>query len=237
MVDSSAENWEFQLRTSGVWNSTGVQIDIASLHLGRDFRIEAGGEWIRTFEVGRNQDALIPHVNFDETGSNSPHAPVLDEKVLRVILQPIDTFELIAKDHPQLFVTSTLGLRTANHLKIGSVAATAPVTVRGERGGTGGTIFFEREYPASAFGPADTEVTIDFEGFVEVPTGILIDFSFHSSVAFALKTNGPPLDNAWVAVDLTLLDEQDFILDNLTFSDELDLTMDRELNFTVGRFF
>ena len=54
------ENFEFQLRTGGVWNDTGIQIAASTIHLGRDLRIGGAGDWVRLTNTAESLQALIP---------------------------------------------------------------------------------------------------------------------------------------------------------------------------------
>lgn len=229
------KNFQFQFRGSGGWNDTGLRISETSISVGRDLIFESAGEWIKTFNRVRQQSALIPHADFDETGSTVVHAPQVGAQQIRLVIQPIDISEVVSTSHKIVFFNFRGALRTGTYYRVGSVAATEPVVLTARRDDINGEIFFSRSYAPSVFSPANSEVFLDLRGLIEFASGINISIELSSVAPFALKYDGGSL--IWVAVDLTPIGKQEMIQDNLTLSRELDITFDREANWVTKRYF
>jgi len=94
MPDVTDENFEFQLRQDDVWNDTGIQIAASTIHLGRDLQMSGAGEFIRTTEVINDTESLVPHVTYDDDGTEIAHTPILGPKFTRFIVQSDDASEI-----------------------------------------------------------------------------------------------------------------------------------------------
>jgi len=71
----------FELRTDGVWNDVGVRISSDSLEIGRDMNVSSAGGFLETFSIASpvgHQRAVIPHNEFNESGTQGGHMPILD---------------------------------------------------------------------------------------------------------------------------------------------------------------
>lgn len=238
LPDSTSENIEFQLRTDGVWNETGIQIAGATIHVGRDLDISAGGEYIQTLEATANKNSLIPHVAFDDNGTGFPHNPVLGKKVVRLLLQPDESFEVtgtdlqVTTDNPLTNPNTGAVLASRLYMKTGSIGATAPVTIVFRRGSSVGPVFFQQVLPVSLMGTPNTEFFINLFGFLEGTPGQDISIQLFSNEIFSLKSNSSGV--FFGGIDAFPLVEVDLLQDNLLLANDAGLIITNDASFAVG---
>lgn len=189
IVDDTAENVEFQLREAGVWNVTGIQIAASSVFLGWSLKLSGAGEWIQTFESVSGDQALIPHVNYTDAGTEVVHSPVLGAKVIKNILQPDDSEEVSGK----VLSLSVLGIDTTllskAYFRTGSIGGTAPVSIALRDGSASGQIFWQKQFPTSLFATPNIEITIELESLVETKAGETVFIEIASDEDISLKSN------------------------------------------------
>lgn len=183
---------EFQLRTDGVWNDTGILIAASTVYLGRELQISAGGEWVLTKDAGTDIRSLIPHVRFDPASGTDETivVPVVGALNEDVIIQPDDTGEAEQNSFQFLGASAFLVLANALILKTGSTSATDNVTVKLYRDGFGTGLFYQRTYPQASF-PADTDITLTTDGLVELFENevFYIDITVDDGGFLSLKTD------------------------------------------------
>lgn len=159
---------EFQLRSNGVWNDTGILIAASTVYLGRELQLSGGGEFILTKDVSSDIRSLIPHVRFDTQGGTEETVvvPSVGAITQDFILQSDDTGEISAAAIQFTAASTALALANALLLRTGA-AATGDVTVSLYRTSFTEDLFYQRVYPQSSF-PANSDVTLTTDGLVEL---------------------------------------------------------------------
>jgi hypothetical protein len=199
---------EMQLRTSGVWNDTGIQVAASTVHLGRDLRISAAGDFILISDVDDEEQSLIPHVEFTETEGTTepPHSPVLTPLQEAFVLQPIFSVDTLTDKHVSQATSPARILVKDFHVRIGATAPTEPVQMRIYNGfDESGILFFEWTYPASDF-TANTEIELDTHGLVGVDDGTPVFEVLESAAPFSLLGAGP--EEPWRAISFHIVSEE-----------------------------
>lgn len=183
---------EFQLRSNGVWNDTGILIAASTVYLGRELQISGGGEWMLTKDSGTDIRSLIPHVRFDAATGTEETVVVPGVGILNsdVILQPDDTGRLESSLFQFTGLSTDLVLANALILRTDTGGATDAVTVSLYRDGFGSGLFYQRTYPTSSF-PSDSDIKLTTDGLVELLAGALfyIELSVSSGGFLDLKTD------------------------------------------------
>lgn len=199
VVDELLENVEFQFRSAGVWNVTGIQIAAASVFLGWSLKLSGVGEWLQTFEDVTGNNALIPHVFYTDAGTGTVHSPVLNAKLIKIIFQPDDSEEVTGTTLSIDVMGATNALLSKAYLRVGSIGATSPVMVTLRAGSSTGVIFWQENFPASVFGTPNSEVDIELESLVETIIGDNIYVEMKSDNPISLKSNLAGV--WWIATD------------------------------------
>ncbi len=212
---STGVNAEFQLRASGVWNDTGIQIAASTIFLGRDLEVKAAGDWILTTDVQVDHEALIPHIEFTDAAGTVPyaHVPILSPLIEDFPIQPDFSSEVITNAYRGSSTNPAELLVKRIKYKTGSVAATDDVTVSYNR--PPGVTFWTQNYPASHF-PANSDVTIELKGLLEGFPGETINTEIDSNANFSLKSDLSGV--AYAVGDFYLLTEESL----MTFESGLD---------------
>lgn len=204
---STSENVEFQLRTEGVWNDTGIQIAASTIFLGRDLEIQGAGDWISTTDVQLDHLALIPHIEYDDEGTrDAAHIPILKPLVVDFPIQPIFDTEIITSSHIDVQINPLDLLAKDTKMKTGSVAATEPVTIEFSR--PTGVVFWKKNLPASQFA-AGVDVAIELDGLVEAFAGEIIETRITSAATFSLL--GDSSGEAYTLLSFFEISEEDII--------------------------
>lgn len=235
LPDLTGENAEFQLRTGGIWNDTGLQIAASSIALGRDLKLSGAGEFLQTASVNQASEALIPHTNFTDSGTNFPITPVLGQLIERVVAQPDDSDERVGTTLSTSILSPFNGLLPKAYARTGSVGATEPVCLTIRNGGPTGPIYWQRNLEAALLGTPNTEFEIDFEGFLQANIGILVHLEMVSDATFSLKTN--PAGVWWQALDFQVIAEEDLISDNLVLANDAGLVFQNDGGFIANDVF
>lgn len=212
LPDALGSNVEFQFRSNGVWNDTGIQIASDTVHLGRELRMSAAGKFLHTRDASLEEDALIPRSPFDPNqGTTGPSlVPVLDSLVHDIPLQSDFSSEVVGPTYSAQTTNPVDGLNRTIHIKTGSVAATAPVVVSYYRGSAADPdkLFWRRIYHQSVFG-ADLDVDIELIGLVEVVTNESVFVEYTSAADFSLRTNA--LGEAYALLDVYAVAEEEIV--------------------------
>lgn len=206
------EDEEFQLRKEGVWNDTGIQIAAATMKLGRELLVSAGGEFIRTGSISDpNFEALIPHIQFTDDGtSQSAHLPILSAKIIKRPFQPDDSSVRTGTNISYFGPAPSTEFVTAIYYRTGPTAATQPVTLTVRITSFDGLIIFRQAFPASTF-PANTEIKLDAIQAVSVILEQNLFVSLTSDAVFSLKVESTFNIVPWLSTDLFLVTEEDLI--------------------------
>tara|TARA_R110000787_G_scaffold5761_2_gene20726 strand:+ start:14780 stop:15622 length:843 start_codon:yes stop_codon:yes gene_type:complete len=206
-------NVEVQLRTAGVWNTTGIQVSGETVQVGLNTALESGGDWLIQETVQSVEIGIIPHLVFSDTGPElsckfTKPGPLL----IRQIANPSTAGEF----------TGTLANFTGNppvgilnksiYFMTGSTAATQPVRMQvaiNNFAELGGELIYDRLHPASDF-PANTEINLPFIGFLEGNPIRFHYFSLSSDEDFSLLADATNLI-PWVATDLHQIITEDLV--------------------------
>ncbi len=217
-----------------IWNDTGLRVASSSLEVGRDMTISSAGSFLETFSVSAplgHQRAFLPHNEFDESGTQGGHMPILSElQAVTLFDSPIS--EIISTLIGQVInLTEALLLDTGNLLS-GSVAATQDVILSFYVGlDNNGPLFFRKTFPASNF-PASSAIVLDFNDDFGLNNGVDYFMEFTSTANLSLQTDAT--GNIILSFFAHLMDEQDIITDNFILSNDLSLIFDNDLNLVVG---
>jgi len=236
---SGDDDAHIELRANGVWNDTGFRVASASIDLGRDLRVSAVGGFIETqniSEVAGHLKAAIPHIQFDTTGTpDAAHMPVFDEREDFVVYVGPATGEILGTTIGQTFsATPTRVLHSVTHT-VGSIGATAEIQVSYHKGSDNtGPLLNRFRLPASSM-VAGQPLIIVYEDDFGFENSETIFFEFQSANNISLATNAA--GKVITTQNGHNFDEVDILLDNMTINREAGLTLDREGNFVVGRYF
>lgn len=191
-----------ETRMDGVWNLGELELSRGSLHLGRGVRLSAVGHHLVVDSPVETQSHLITSASFDDSGSEQPHAVLLDPRVTRIVVQADNSREETLAIHTPLAFVQIGSLIHQVYFQTGVTAASGPVLVEFSTGVPPNDILFFREnFPASAF-PASTEIILDLFPGVIFFTGEQVNLRFESDNAFSLLYEALPGPNLWTALDL-----------------------------------
>lgn len=182
---------EFQIRENGVWNDTGIQIAGATVYLGHELRLSAGGEYLLTRDVSVQIKALSPHIEYTDASGSSDFTvtPRLGALVEDQVVEADESGEFVGTSYNYSNTLTTNFMFVDLTFKTGSVAATEPVTVTFRRTDPStGTVFFRTTIPASTL-TANTSFTVTIDGLVQFKPGDVAYVIFESDANFSLKTN------------------------------------------------
>ena len=211
--ESPGINSEIELRTSGIWSPTGLNLAPETLSLGRDLSIGSVGSDLLISSLEGDTERLALSVPYGFDGTGVPDTPVIGETQVRWISVPFFSEEKVAKEFSIQGGSVTENITHALYLKIGSVAPTSPVTVyfwkdHGSR--TEENVYFQQTMPASDF-PADTEVRFVTRGGISTTPGELLTLSVESDEDFSLLGEFTSFNLFWVAGDLQFKVTEDVI--------------------------
>ncbi len=182
---------EIQLRENGEWNTTGLDVDENSINLGKDMSLGAAAGFLETNSKSNPTDhnrALIPHTEFNESGTEGTHSPELND------IHPIVFFgnpvsEITSTVLGQVIVSQTALLIDKLKLEVGSIGATETVTLRIYTGtDNSGILFYERHYSPSIF-IANQQTILEFMDSFGFDDGGSFYQEITSPVAFSLQTD------------------------------------------------
>lgn len=184
---------EFQIRSNGVWNDTGIVVAGGTIYLGRELKLSGGGEWLLTRDESENLKALVPHMRLqtdeDDGTETYPTVPILGAKRELEIISS-GSIPTLSTDHELQWTATFSGLQDAFYVFIGNIAPSDPVTVefwRNQRDVTG-NLFFSRQYPASNF-TANSVAKIEEGEIVQVLNGETISIVLKSDSSFSVMEN------------------------------------------------
>ena len=203
---------QMQARANGVWNLTDLELSSNTLELGHGLDLSALADSLVVESVELGQKFIVLSIPFDNSGSTEPRVPRILPLIERLIVQPDDSTDFPSTSHT--VVTTGLPFNAyflKGYLRIGSFPASSKVTITIETGliSEGGTLYFKRNYPISQFGPADTEIEIEFGAGLGVFVGQSFVTTFKSDVAFSLK--GASSGALWFGADLQLFANEEIV--------------------------
>lgn len=185
----------FQLKEDGVWNDTGFRF--GSLILELDMTLSPIAGFLQTnnpSSVAGHVKGLIPHIEFDDTGTGQVQAPIISTEETFDVYTTEVSEEIGTSIGISLSVTPGRAITQSIH-EVGNVAASDDVTVSFYVGTDNtGTKFDSRILPASDLA-ANTQLVIEYSNELGLRAGTDIFQEFTSDATISLKTdtNGDPL--------------------------------------------
>lgn len=231
ILDSEDTDSHIEMRASGVWNDTSFRFGSGSVEVGRDLKLEAAADFIKTnnpsgFDI--HSTALIPHIPFNGTGTDFPHTPIVDIKADNVIFSTAAS-EISGTTITQTFAISSAQIIDTISYEVGTVGATAEVRHTLYKGTDNtGAVISRMNLPASDFA-ASTTTVIDFGsafGFSDMHVDIFVEFITDTS--FTLKTDSS--GNILITLSSQQLETRDLLYDDLIFDESLGLVLTSDLN-------
>lgn len=230
ILDSEDIFCHIEARANGVWNDDSFRFRAGSVEIGRDLKLQAAANFIKTnnpsgFSI--HDTALVPHIPFNGTGTLFPHTPIVDVEAENVIFSTAVS-EISGTTISQTFpITSSQIISTITY-EVGTVGATSEVqhTIYKGTDNTGDIINLIH-LPASDF-VADTQIIIDFGkvfGFSETHADIFVQFT--TDTAFALKTDVS--NNILITLSSQQLETRDLWYDDIIFDESLNLVLTSDL--------
>lgn len=218
-------------RASGVWNDSSFRSSSGSLMVGRDLKIEAAADFIKTnnpsgFDI--HSTALIPHIPFSDTGTGFPHTPITDVTA-DVVIFSTAVSEISGTTIGQTFTITSSQIIKLITYEVGTVGATSNIQHTIYRGTDNtGDILSRMNFPASDF-PAETSVPIDFGsafGFSDMHADIFVEFITDTSFTLKTDVSGDIL----ITLNSQQLETRDLLYDDLIFTESLGLVLTSDLN-------
>lgn len=183
-----------ELKTSGVWNQTGLMLSPSSIALGFDMKVGAAAGWISTdnpSEFNDTQESLVPHITFTPmTGTGPAVWPFLNRVDSLIIQEPVTTksatmhtFSWI--DFPETRIINNARFRT------GPTIPTAEVLVTWYNGPDSfSPRLAQRTLPPSDFS-ADTNLIIPYDGEFGLQKNGTYFFRMESDIAWDMYYDAP----------------------------------------------
>lgn len=227
IIDLLDDTATVESRANGVWNPGELQLAQGSLLLGREVKLSALGQHILITNPVQPQRIVLDQ-GFNDFGTGFPESTILDTLVVRLLVQPDDSTELVLTQHISSIVPIALNLSSQAYLKTGTVGATGDVSLIFSEGiPPDDIIFFKQNYPASEF-PANTEVIIDMSPGVNFDSNVQINGFISSDVAFALRYNATSTA-LWFALDTQTQGVEDLLTETLMLFNDLSIVFNNDL--------
>lgn len=202
---------EIQRRRNGVWQPTSFKTGADSVAVGTLVALSAAGDNLITTDADN-------HIHFHarssfENGVTNGLANIVNALAFfeRVVFRSDESGEFTGQ------VISTVDLNITAHLltskfyfKTGAAAATAPVRIQSWEGTDDtGLLIFDQTYEQELF-PANTEIALTLEGFLEFHIGDNTFTKISSDNDFSLKTDAT-VTVWWLAVDFSSIKDDDLL--------------------------
>lgn len=223
-------------RVSGAWQSSELCLGASTLFLGANIGIAAAGRYLSTTHA--EGGFLYSFTEFDENGVGDLNVIKLGAKIDRFVAQPDDSNEFIGTQFAGIIDSPFDLLLTGVHLRIGSVAATAPVHTEVFKGTDDtGLLIWDYNHTAEELSPANTEVSIPLVGLIDFDGGFPYYIRYTSEETFSLKINASGTKE-WVALDYfpktlnKILTTEEFISGKSYTEGDLFINTDNEKIYT-----
>lgn len=217
-------------RASGVWNDTGMRFSSSSVKVGRDLVVSAAAGFIETGNpsgvIGHIR-SLIPHIQFEDSGTERPHTPILDAE------EVFDVYTTAVSSITAKIIGINLGVSPGRVLEesiheVGPVSSTAPVTVTFHLGTDNtGFVIDKKVLPANAM-VLNTTLKIDYNNDLGFLAGQQIFMQFQSDEDISLKTDSG--GNALTKHEAHALDALELVAENLVYNNALGHVLDNSKN-------
>lgn len=220
----------FELRTNGVFNDTGVRIASSSLSIGRDMTLSAVAGHLETFNpsavVGHTK-GLIPHILFTDAGTAGLETPIVKAEEIFTVFGTAVSETIGTTISINIGTTPGRIIEESIH-EVGTVGSSEPVTVKFFVGSDNtGFLFNKKILPATAL-VANTTLEINYDNDLGFDENTAIFQEFTSDANFSLKTDsgGNPLTKH----EAHELQEIGVLSENLMLDENLNLMFDTSLN-------
>lgn len=213
----------FERRTNDTWNNTGIEIAAESINIGQDLILSAAGRYIDSTDLVRGVNGLASRHEYDDFGSvPQPVTPILGPIQIELAVQPDDTSEVSGT----VIVSEIFAggpprdlLGSKSYFRIGSIAATAPVTLTLHRGLLVGPSFFQIVVPEDDVGVAESQFEVETDGLIPITSGELITIEFVSANVFSLKSDSSGL--VFFSADVREVVEEEILTESLVLGNDL----------------
>ncbi len=223
------DNALLELRTAGVWNTTGLVIAGDTLSLGREASISALGEFIVGFDAGVNKKALHSHIHFSDAGTlETGYFANLQPIINNLPVQTDDSTDIIASLIEQSFTATATFIITLDNLKVGSVVPIGNIILDVYRtiDAEPETLFYREAYPQALFDePSGTEITLILNPPQQISVGQAIRAEIYTDDGSDFSLLGDATDNPWFTTSVQVLSEEP-ILTFTTASSKMLSTLD-----------
>lgn len=221
---------QIELRETGIWNVTDFEFSDDTVLLGKDGSIGWSAGFIETKSnsspTGHNT-ALIPHVEFDDFGTKGTHSPQLNT-VHPLVFFDNPTSETTSTVLGQIIFSASAMMIENGRWEVGTTGASEMVTLKYFTGSDNtGTLFFEKNFPASQF-LANQQVSIEFNDSFGFDEGGTFFQEFTSDVAFSLQINAS--GDIVTEFDTHDLFEVGMLTTDLLLDTSLDLVFNNDLD-------
>ena len=197
-------------RINGIWQPASLELGPNTLWVGNNVGVAGIGHHLAT-------EAADGHLHFHAHSEFDGETSTVDTQVVnaysyteRMVLQPDDTGSWVGQLWESTSMSYANTLSEQIYFKTGSTAATKPIRFQVWQGTDDtGYLIFDQTYTSSDF-PADTEIVLDLNGYLEYDYGQNYFNRISSDADFSLKTNQAE-DSIWIAVDLSLVREENIL--------------------------
>lgn len=232
IIDPLDDTSTVERRNDNVWNPGELKLAQGSLLLGREVRESALGQHILITNPVEAQRIVLDQP-LSDFGAGFPQSTILDTLIVRLVVQPDDSTELVLTQHTSSIVPVALNLSSQAYLKVGTVAASDDVSLVFSEGiPPDDVIFFQQNFPASAF-PADTEVIIDLSPGVNFDADVQINGFISSETAFAMRYDTTSTF-LWFALDTQIQGDEDLLTETFVLANDLSITFSNDLELARG---
>lgn len=220
-----------ELRENGVFNDTSFRFSASgSVQIGRDLDLAATAGFLETGNPSQTIGhirSLIPHIQFEDAGTEHPHTPILDAEEI------FDVFTGAVSEIVATVIGIDLGVSPGRVLEesiheVGSVSSTQPVQVSFYLGTDNtGFLIDRRTLPANAM-VTNTTLEIIYDNDLGFQAGQQVFMEFLSTANISLKTDSG--GNALTKHEAHELDVLQLVTENLIWNNSLDHVLDNSLN-------
>lgn len=225
-------------RTDGVFNDTSLRFSSDSVYVGRDLRVEATADFIKTVNpsgFSEHSTALVPHIPFNDVGTQQLHTAIAGG------LADVVVFSGAVSQKSASIISQALTLITDQFIKTikyetGTVAASHSVihTIYQGTDNTGSVI--EKRTIVSTDFAVSTTVTVNVEsaiGFSVQHANIFIEMV--STASFSLKTDVS--NNILLTLSSQPADIVGVFTENIIYDNSFDHVLDNSLDPVYGNQF
>lgn len=238
IISPADDDAHIELRASGSWNDTSFRFSSGSVEIGRDLKLQAAADFLKTQNPSgfdTHDIALVPHIPFTPNGTLSPHTPILDTlKTESFFTTPVS--EIIATTISQVYTITFAQIINSIVYEAGSLSSSNEVEHSIYEGSDNtGVLISRKNLPASDF-TANLPVLVEFDsdiGFSENHLNIFIEMVCVNS--FSLKTDIS--GNIITEFETQALETRDLVYEDLVLGNDLSITFDNNLNFVFHQQF